>query len=99
MTAAPYSEERNQLRRLLRQIDLDEQLRLRAVQQAIQHASAWWWRWRAEQFDWARPRTSDFNGRATAEDLAEADRRCRGIAMACLAHAELIELQAGDADV
>jgi hypothetical protein len=38
------------LQRLLGQIDIDEQCRKRAVQQAILEAEAWFWEWRAEQF-------------------------------------------------
>jgi hypothetical protein len=88
------------LRQLLHQIDIDEHMRRRAVQQAILHAEAWYWRMRAEQFDWARPRSNDFNGRATPEMLAEADRRCRETRDLCLSKADLIEYEAGgDLDV
>jgi hypothetical protein len=41
------------LRRLLEQIDLDEQIRIRAVQQAITEAEADYWHRRAADFDWA----------------------------------------------
>jgi hypothetical protein len=44
---------RAELQRLLRQIDIDEQCRRRAAQQAILAAEAWFWEWRAEQFHWA----------------------------------------------
>jgi hypothetical protein len=44
---------RQELQRLLGQIDIDEQCRRRAVQQAILGAEAWHWEWRAEQFHWA----------------------------------------------
>jgi hypothetical protein len=50
---ATLTEQRSRLRRILGQIDLDEQLRKRAAQQAIVSAEAWFWCWRAEQFDWA----------------------------------------------
>ena len=50
---ATLTEQRSRLRRILGQIDLDEQLRKRATQQAISEAEAWWWCWRAEQFNWA----------------------------------------------
>ena len=92
------SDKRAALRRLLHQIDLDEQLRRRSVQQTISQAQAWWWRWRAEQFDQARPRPSDFNGQATPADLAAADERCRGVAEACLGKAALIVWEADDVD-
>jgi hypothetical protein len=91
----PAATARAQLHRLLAQIDLDEAMRRRSVQQAILQAESWWWRWRAEQFDWARPRLGDFNGQATAEMLADAELRCRGTRDACLARAALIEYEAG----
>ena len=50
---ATLTEKRVRLRNLIGQIDLDEQLRLRSLQQAISEAEAWWWCWRAEQFNWA----------------------------------------------
>src|SRR5829696_926446 len=84
------------LRRLLQQIDLDEPVRRRAIQQTILEASAWWWRWRAEDFDRARPRRSDFNGNASPEALAAADERCRELTQACLNRATLLEWEAGN---
>jgi hypothetical protein len=81
---------------LVRQIDLDEQMRRRAIQQAVLMASAWSWRRRAATFEWARPRPKDFNGGATAEELTEADRRCREVAEACRNRATLIEWTAVD---
>jgi len=93
------TDNRAALRRLLHQIDLDEQLRRRSVQSVILTASAWWWRWRAEQFDQARPRPSDFNGLATPADLAVADERCRQVAQACLNRATLIVWEAADVDL
>ena len=83
------------LRTLLERIDLAEPMRRRAVQEAISQATAEWWRRRAEQFQWARPRPGDYNGAATSEELAAADERCLGIAQACLAKASLIELEMG----
>jgi hypothetical protein len=50
---ATLTAQRSRLRRLVGQIDLDEQLRKRAAQQAISEAEAWFWCWRAEQFNWA----------------------------------------------
>src|SRR5829696_7912199 len=95
-TLSDRSDKLAALRRLLHQIDLDEQLRRRSVQQAISQAQAWWWRWRAEQFDQARPRPSDFTGHASVEDLAATDKRCREVAQACLNRATLIVWEAGD---
>jgi hypothetical protein len=83
------------LRRLLQQIDLDEQVRRRSVQQAITEAEADHWRRRATDFDWARPRPDDFSGRATVDELAAADERCRMTALACRRKAALLEWEAG----
>jgi hypothetical protein len=98
---------RAELRHLLREIDNDEQLRLRGVQHAILRAESWYWVMRAEQFDQARPRPGDYPGGPvdwetgrplnppmTAEMLAEADRRCCAARDACLAKAELLDLEA-----
>ena len=90
------ADNRAALRRLLHQIDLDEHLRRRVVQQAILTASAWWWRWRAEQFHAAAPRPGDWSGRARAVELAEAVERCRETAQACLNRAELLDMEADD---
>jgi hypothetical protein len=86
------------LRTLVRQIDLDEQLRRRAVQEAIVMASAWWWRRRAEVFQWARPKPTDYVGKATAAELAAADERCLEVVEACLNRATLIEWEAAEDD-
>jgi hypothetical protein len=56
----------------------------------------WWWRWRAEDFDRARPRRSDFNGNASLEALAVADERCRELTQACLNRATPLEWEAGN---
>lgn len=45
---------------------------------------------RAEVFDWASPRPDDFNGRATAADLAARAERCRGVAAAYRAKAAVL---------
>ncbi len=50
------------------------------------------YRHRAAMFEWARPRPNDFTGKATAEDLADLDERCRLAAQACRNHAALLEL-------
>jgi len=46
---------------------------------------------RADMFEWAKPKADDFRGRATAEELARADERCREVAEACRAHAAMLE--------
>jgi hypothetical protein len=88
---------RTRLRRLVHQIDLDEAMRRRSVQQAILQAESWWWRMRAEQFHQARPRRGDFHGNATPAELWEAWERCNGIAQACLNKADLLDMEAGEA--
>jgi hypothetical protein len=95
MTGTVTEATRTRLRRLINQIDLDEPVRRRAVQQAILEATAEYWGRRAEDFEWARPRPDDFNGRATAEELAAADERCRLTALACRRKAALIDWEAG----
>jgi hypothetical protein len=87
---------RGALRRLLQQVDLDEQVRRRAVQDAIGYALADQWRRRAEVFEWAAPKPGDFLGKATSAEVAEAVIRCRESAQACLNRAALIELEAAD---
>jgi spore germination protein YaaH len=51
LTGPIMSGTRTQLRRLLAQIDLDEALRRRSVQQAISEATAEYWRGRAQDFE------------------------------------------------
>jgi hypothetical protein len=93
MTA--LTEKRARLHKLITQIDLDEQLRKRAVQQAIVQAEAWFWCWRAEQFHAAAPRPADFHGNATRDELLDAWQRCRDTALACRRKAAALELEAG----
>jgi hypothetical protein len=98
--SAERTNDRVQLRQLLAQIELDRQAKLRDIQQDILQACSWWWRWRAEQFHQARPREDDYSGRATVEELTEAWYRCNGIARACLAKADFLDmLAAEDTDV
>lgn len=54
-----------------------------AVLDAFLAASAKFWERRARQFDWARPRPSDYPGRATAEQIRDQDARLLTIATAC----------------
>jgi hypothetical protein len=84
-----------QLRALLHQIDLDEQLRVRAVQQAILDAESWQWRQRADDFYAAAPRRNNFHGKAATAELFEARQRCHATALACLRRAALIDWEAG----
>ncbi len=96
--AGPLDKQRAELRRLLAVIDLGEPMRRRAVQQAINEASAWYWAWRAEQFHAAAPQPDDFNGNATSAQLTQATERCLGAARACWSHAHLLAELEGDDD-
>ena len=64
----------------------------RVVEEALTTAMPAFWERRAEQLDEARPRRSDFNGRASSAELAERDRRLAEQAAACRAHAEVIRM-------
>lgn len=72
-----------------------EQIRLRFLQDAFTEARAAQWRRRAEAFEWCRPRPGDFNGRATADELAARDARLARLARLCRFHARLIETSNG----
>jgi hypothetical protein len=61
-----------------------------AVLEALQHGSALWWERRAEAFDDAAPRLSDFHGQATPDELRAAVIRCRETAEACRQHAQIL---------
>jgi hypothetical protein len=87
---------RIKLRQLITQIELDQQAKVRDIQQDILHASSWWWRWRAEQFHQARPRAGEYHGQATPEELTQAWYRCDEIARACLAKADLLDMLAAE---
>ena len=89
------TEKRVRLRTLITQIDIDEQLRKRATQQAILAAEAWHWAKGAEEFHAAAPKPADFNGRATAAQLVGATKRCHATALACRRKAALLEWEAG----
>ena len=93
---ATLTEKRVRLRELITQIDIDEQLRKRAAQQAILEAEAWHWAKRAEAFHAAAPRPGDFRGNANRDDLLDAWQRCRGTALACLRKAAVLRWEAGD---
>jgi hypothetical protein len=87
--------QRTKLRRLITQIDVDEQLRKRAAQQAILEAEAWQWAKRAEEFHAAAPRKCDYHGRATRAQLWEAYDRCMATALACRRKAAFLVWEAG----
>lgn len=55
----------------------------RVLQDALADGTAAYWRRRAETFEAARPRPTDYHGQATRADLAARDARCREAAEAC----------------
>jgi hypothetical protein len=72
-------------------INIDvEYFAARLLQDCLTEATAAYWMRRAEQFDHAIPRRTDFYGRAAAADVAAQIERCRGAALACRQHAQLI---------
>jgi len=83
---------RSEVSRILARIDTAEPIRRRVVQDAMNDALACTWRRRAELFEWARPRPGDFNGNATAAEMAERDRLLVAQAKACRNKAILLEL-------
>lgn len=58
-------------------------LQRRVVLDALNEATATYWRRRAELLEAARPRAADFTGRASAAELEAADTRCAAAAEAC----------------
>ncbi len=71
-------------------LDLDpDHLRARVVQDAMAQATSVHWHRRARDFEWARPRSGDYTGRATPVELAEQDARLAAVAAACRHRAEL----------
>ena len=53
------------------------------VLDALEHASSARWLRRAAQFEDARPKPTDYTGKATAAQLAAADARCAQAAQLC----------------
>lgn len=69
--------------------DAVEHFRGRVLLDALADALAATWHRRAAVFEAAAPRPGDFPGRATADELAEAGRRCRATASACRHRAQV----------
>jgi hypothetical protein len=90
LTLQRSADNRPFLRRLLARIEWAEPARRRAVQDAITDALAETWIWRSYAFEQARPRPGDFTGHATPAELAAADERCAGVALACRNHADAL---------
>ena len=83
---------RAEVAKLVGRIDLDERMRVRAVQEAVSNAAAYTWTRRAEAYESALSRDGDFRGQATAEQIAERDRRLAAQARACRAKSTLLQL-------
>ncbi|CUR54661.1 conserved hypothetical protein [metagenome] len=60
-----------------------EHCRVRFMQDALSEATAVYWRRRAAQFEWARPKPGEHHGQATPQQLRERDERLRDEAEAC----------------
>lgn len=67
-----------------------DHFRARILQDCLTEATAVYWRRRAQTFAEAAPRSDDFNGSASVEELAERAERCQAVALACRQHAQLL---------
>jgi hypothetical protein len=90
------SPEQAKLRQLLAQISLDEQTKLRDIQQDILQASSWWWRWRAEQFRQARLWPEEYHGQLSHDEQIAAWWRCEATARACENKARFLDMLAAE---
>ena len=68
----------------------------RIVLDALNEATAAYWRRRADQLEAARWKPGDYTGHATAEDLAAHDRAVREVAEACRNRAALLDTYGGE---
>lgn len=66
------------------------QFAVRMLQEALETAMPWHWMERAEALEAARPRSTDFCGRATAEELAARDALLAEQAESCRRHARFL---------
>lgn len=64
--------------------------RARMLQECLSSALPSVWERRAQAWEAARPRQSDFNGRASSVELRDRDERCRDMAESCRRHARLL---------
>jgi hypothetical protein len=81
---------RAEVAKLVGRIDVDERMRVRAVQESVNNARACTWTRRAELLEFALSREGDFRGQATDEQIAERDRRLAAQVAACRHRAELL---------
>lgn len=68
-----------------------EQFQRRLVADAMQEATAAYWRRRAAAFDAATPRPEDFRGQASPQEIKEQQARLRALAEACRHRAVLAD--------
>lgn len=71
-------------------MDHFEQFERRLLQDALTSATQSYWIRRAQAFEDAKPRSDDYPGRATQDDLRDQWRRLDGMAKACRARAECV---------
>lgn len=69
----------------------DDLIRCAAAADALRQAEARYWRARAEQFEWAKPRVDDFHGQTTTAELSARWNRLHQMREACLNKAALLE--------
>jgi hypothetical protein len=74
-----------------------EHFAARVLTDALNEATAHYWRRRAEAFRDAAPRPGDYTGNATLTELAELSQRCLDTAQACERRADLIDQWRRDA--
>lgn len=70
-------------------VDHLDHFQRRIIQAALTDATATYWRRRADTFEWARPRPTDYTGQATADQIAARDARCAESAEACRKRADV----------
>ncbi len=66
-----------------------EHFQHRVFVEAVRDAESWQWLRKAAEWENAAPRTTDYHGHATREELSAAYRRCMDNAAACRARAEV----------
>lgn len=68
----------------------DDLIRCAAAADAFRQGEAMFWLRRAQDFEAAKPRTTDKHGQATREELSARWRRCHEAAEACRNRARLL---------
>lgn len=70
-------------------VDFVEHFQRRVLVDALNEATAVYWRGRAKVFEDARPRPGEFFGRATRDEICQRDQRLAQLAANCRLRAEL----------